>query len=68
MKEKLFKKGSLPDGNTLCYRSEKDGHWQIPETPLIEGNIRTLFTEVYPIPFNVGEVVRRQKERYERVE
>lgn len=61
MKELLkpFKKGPLPDGNSLCYKGEKDGHGQPQETPLIEGNIRTLFTEVYPIPFNVGEIIRR---------
>lgn len=35
---------TLPDGNALCYPGEKDGHGQ--ETPLIEGNIGTLFEEV----------------------
>ena len=65
MKERLlniFKKTpAFPDGNSLCYKGEKDGHGQIEETPLVEGNIQTLFSEeIFPIPFNAGEIIRRQ--------
>ena len=56
----IFKKQpAFPDGNSLCYKGEKDGHFQPQETPLIEGNIPTMF-EIFPIPFNAGEIIRRQ--------
>lgn len=44
-------KPAFPDGNSLCYKGEKDGHGQPPEpqeTPLIEdGFIPNLFKEDY---------------------
>lgn len=52
-------KNTLPKGNSLCYKGEKDGHGQPQEQPLIEGNLPDLF-EIFPIPFNAGELVGRQ--------
>jgi hypothetical protein len=55
-------KGMLAAGNSLCYEGERDGHWQIKETPLIEGNMPDLF-ETLPSKLAVGEISKKEHSR-----